>query len=336
MGMANSCHCDFSRRQKKSVDQELFPGRCIPWNHTAAWMEMVATGIAHGRVTDRVPGGCKEHIHRAKEIMMDKMITFRNANLHYEIHGSGKPVMLIHGFAEDTTVWEQQVPSLQNDFRLIIPDIPGSGKSIMNNYGALVEDHAECIKAILDAENINSATIIGHSMGGYIALAFAEKYPLRLNALGLFHSTAYPDNEEKKDLRRKSISFIRQNGSAPFIEQSVPNLFSEHTKKQKPHLITELVERYSQFDPKALISYYEAMIERPDRVHVLKNLPAPVMFIIGEEDKAVPLQQSLQQCHIPSLSFIHISPETAHMGMLEDPVSCNNFLIQFLNNIYQA
>jgi len=238
--------------------------------------------------------------------------------------------MLIHGFAEDGTIWKEQVNHLENNFRLIIPDIPGSGKSMMINADAGIEDLAGCIKAILDNEKIEACIMIGHSMGGYIVLAFAEKYPQLLKGLGLFHSTAYADSDEKKDTRRKGITFIRQYGAAAFIEQSTPNLFSERTKKQNPRLITELIDRYSNFDPVSLISYYEAMIQRPDRTHILKTFQHPVLFIMGEEDKAVPLQHSLEQCHIPQLCFIHISENTAHMGMMEDVPLSTLFVERFL------
>jgi pimeloyl-ACP methyl ester carboxylesterase len=264
---------------------------------------------------------------------MEKIVTYQGKKIFYQIYGKGKPVMLIHGFVEDGTIWEEQINTLKNNFLLIVPDLSGSGKSEVINYNAGIEDHADCMKAILEAEKIDTCAIIGHSMGGYITLAFAEKYPDILRGLGLFHSSAYADSEEKKDTRRKSISFIREYGSAPFIEQSTPNLFSENSKKKHPQIITELIERYMHFDPLSLISYYEAMIKRPDRTNILKSFPYPVMFIIGEEDKAVPLQHSLEQCHLPQSSFIHIAENTAHMGMMEDATASNLFVENFLKHI---
>ncbi len=154
-----------------------------------------------------------------------------------------------------------------------------------------------------------------------------------MNGIGLFHSSAYPDTEEKKEARRKSISIIREYGSAPFIEQSTPNLFSEFSKKNRKAVIDELIVRYSGFDPLALISYYEAMIARPERTGILKSTVNPIMFIIGEEDKAVPLQHSLEQCHVPFCSFIYISKDTAHMGMIEDTDASNNFIRKFLDYV---
>ena len=175
--------------------------------------------------------------------------------------------------------------------------------------------------------------MIGHSMGGYISLAFAEKHPDRLRALGLVHSTAYADSEEKKAARRKSIEFIGKHGAAEFIRQSAPNLFSDGYKQKNPAGLHEFFERYDNFLAASLVSYYEAMIKRPERTSVLSDFNGPVLFLIGEKDNAVPLDQSLKQCHLPKIAYIHILESAAHMGMLEEPGEVNNLLLSFIKNV---
>jgi pimeloyl-ACP methyl ester carboxylesterase len=167
-------------------------------------------------------------------------------------------------------------------------------------------------------------------MGGYITLAFAEKYPDRLRSMGLFHSTAYPDSEEKKEVRRRGIEFIRQNGPVKFLGQSIPNLFCDDFKKKDSATVQKILARYANFAAQSLVNYYEAMMLRPDRTHVLKNFPGPVLFILGKYDTAVPLDQGLQQCYMPGLSYIHILEHSAHMGMWEEPAIANPFLEEFL------
>jgi len=333
VGLAYSRRDNILFNQKK-LGQELF-SRCRPGQyHIFISMEMVASGISIRTNTPPAADYFQEHFLGAEKKLMEKTISYRGKKINYSVQGEGKPVILIHGFAEDATIWAEQVNLLKENFRLVVPDIPGSGKSEMVDQNAGMEDHANCIMAIIDMENISACTMIGHSMGGYIALAFAEKYPEQLNGLGLFHSTTYADSEEKKDARKKSISFIRQYGAAAFVEQTTPNLFSENSKKQNPEVIAALINRYSGFDPLSLISYYEAMINRPDRTEVLKEFSEPVMFIIGEEDKAVPMQHSLEQCHIPAVSFVHVANNTAHMGMIEDSRACTTFLDDFLKYIF--
>lgn len=265
---------------------------------------------------------------------MDKEFTYQSSKIFYRVEGTGQTLFLIHGFAEDHSIWEYQVSALKKDFQLIIPDLPGSGKSPYHPGFSSLEDFADCIRVIAEREQRAGFALVGHSMGGYVTLAFGEKYPDRLSGIGLFHSTAFPDTEEKKSARRKSIEFINQHGSAPFIRQSVRNLFSDPFKKKFPDEVSEIVERFSQFDPRSLVRYYETMIIRPDRTRVLQNFHGPVLFIIGEQDKAVPLEDSLHQCHLPLRAHIHILEDAAHMGMLEDPAGSTEKLADFMKALY--
>jgi pimeloyl-ACP methyl ester carboxylesterase len=173
--------------------------------------------------------------------------------------------------------------------------------------------------------------MIGHSMGGYVTLAYAEKYPERLNRFGLFHSSAFEDSAEKKAAREKNIAFITKHGSALFQQQTIPNLFSENSKKKLPEKISAMIERYSNFSPSALVAYTKAMKERPDRMHVLETFKKPVLFIMGEYDTAVPIEQGLKQCSVPELSYIYIAAQSGHMGMLEEPEFCLKALLDFLS-----
>jgi len=255
----------------------------------------------------------------------------KDASVYYRVLGQGQPVMLVHGFSEDGTVWDELAASLQEDYRLIIPDLPGSGRSTGNIEGAGMETFAEYLLSILNKENITSCIMIGHSMGGYITLAFAEKYPEKLEGFGLFHSTAYADSEEKKEARKKNMDFIRKHGSEKFLRQSVPNLFSEAFRNDHPEVVEGIVERYRNFSPGALVAYTDAMMRRADRIHVLESFKKPVLFILGEYDTAVPIEQGLKQCSIPEFSYIYIGARSGHMGMLEEPDFCLNAIKDFLS-----
>lgn len=261
---------------------------------------------------------------------MEKRLTYKDSTVFYSTHGKGPAVILIHGFASDGSEWENQIATLAEDFQLIIPDLPGSGLSDFNSDVHSMEDHADCINEVMEDLVLEKATVIGHSMGGYIALAFAEKYPDKLTALGLFHSTAAEDSEERRNVRRKGIEFIKEHGVAKFQEQTIPNLFSEQTKQERPELVEEIVARFSNLKEESLVDYYEAMMERPDRIAVLKNIQKPVLFIAGEADKTIPLNVMLEQSHLPELSYFHVLNHSGHMGMLEEPENSNKFLRAFL------
>jgi pimeloyl-ACP methyl ester carboxylesterase len=263
---------------------------------------------------------------------MDKQLLYQGKKIVYRITGTGKPVILIHGFGEEATIWNNQVEFLQNKFQLIIPDLPGSGQSEMIDDMSM-EGMAEVIHSIIHEENIENCPVIGHSMGGYIVLALMESYWNHVSAFGLFHSSAFADSEEKKATRRKGIEFIQQNGAFEFLKIATPNLFSPITKDEKPELIDKQVAGLHNFLPATLVSYYEAMMQRPDRTDILTKATVPVLFIMGKYDAAVPVEDGLKQCHLPEKSYIHILQKSGHMGMLEERENSNLILEKFLLDI---
>ena len=264
---------------------------------------------------------------------MQKSLLFRGEPMVYEIRGQGLPVILLHGFMEDRRIWDSVLPGIENKYRWILPDLPGSGGSAFNASLQELKDFAELIPAILEQEGINEFVLIGHSMGGYISLAFAEKYPDKIRALGLFHSSSYADSAEKKESREKNIHFIQKHDPVLFVEQAIPGLFSESFKSEHPEEILKLTDRYANFSRESLVLYLEAMKNRPATTGVLKSIAKPVLFIMGDEDKAVPIKDALEQCHLPRISYIHILTHTAHMGMIENTSLCNSFIDRFLSEI---
>ena len=176
-------------------------------------------------------------------------------------------------------------------------------------------------------------TLIGHSMGGYITLAFAEKYPGMLNAFGLFHSTAFADSEEKKLTRKKGIQSMREHGGYEFLKTAIPNLYSPETKASKGSLIEEHLATVRNSKADSLVKYYEAMMNRPDRTEVLKHRQVPLLFVLGKYDTAVPFEEGLKLCKLPQLSYIHVLQNSGHMGMIEEEIESNKILLQFVTTV---
>lgn len=265
--------------------------------------------------------------------MQHASFLFNNHLLHYTSSGQGHCVVLLHGFGEDHRIWQPTAARLSRDYKLIVPDLPGSGESPFNPELYTIDDFADSIKALLDRLGITSCTMIGHSMGGYITLAFAEKYPAMLKGFGLFHSTAFADSEEKKEARKKSIAFIEKNGPGLFLKQSIPNLFAEKFRTEHPEMIEMLVENGNSFTGAALIRYYESMIQRPDRTDLLRKTTQPILFIAGRYDQAVPFEDSLRQSYLPVISYLHVLDLSAHMGMWEQKDEAVTALEKFLHDI---
>lgn len=262
---------------------------------------------------------------------VEKTLEYQKRKIFYRVSGEGPDIVLLHGVPFDGRLWNNPVTKLPG-FKFIVPDLPGSGASRMTEDMSM-EGMAEVIKAILDQEEIFQTSIIGHSVGGYISLAFAEKYPQRLNGLGLFHSTAYPDSEERKEARIKAIEFINNNGAFEFIKTSIPKLFAPHDMEKNSINIDEFLARANNFSPQSLVLYYRAMLQRPDRTFVLKELRIPMLLVAGKYDSAVPLNDVLKQCHLPEKSYFHILARSGHLGMIEETEKTISILKNYLINL---
>jgi pimeloyl-ACP methyl ester carboxylesterase len=263
-----------------------------------------------------------------------KKIESTSLSLFYEDAGYGFPIILLHGFGEDRSIWDEQVVELSKKYRVLVPDLPGTGKSIMHNELPItIESMAGAVYTLLHHEVIDQCILFGHSMGGYISLCFAEKYPQYLKAWGLIHATAYADSAEKKQTRTKGIEVMENYGGQAFLKNTIPNLFSEESKKRIPAEISTLINKSASFQTTSLQAYYATMRDRPDRRDILEQTHAPVLFIAGTEDIAAPLTDLLAQSHLPNKSYIHVLENVGHMSMLEAPHLLNQYLLQFLEEV---
>jgi pimeloyl-ACP methyl ester carboxylesterase len=266
--------------------------------------------------------------------MQEKEFDYNGNKLFYRTKGEGPLVILLHGFGEDGTIWRNQY-DIFSDHQLIVPDLPGSGRSEMIE-DMTMEGMADAVKAIMTHAGLAGkeegwAALIGHSMGGYITLAFAEKYPELLNRFGLFHSTAYADNEEKKETRRRGIEFINRNGGFEFLKTVILKLYAPASKDEHPEWVEQQLAAVRNVNGTSLVSYYQAMMQRQDRTDVLRNSKLPVLFIMGRHDTAVPLVDGLRLCHLPQLSYIHILENSGHTGMIEQADEAIKILKQFIS-----
>lgn len=241
--------------------------------------------------------------------------------ISYEDAGTGPVLVLLHGFPFSSSIFQQLIAALSHTYRMIAPDFPGSGSTsvISSPEVASMELLAQLIKIILDQEKIEQCVLVGHSMGGYVAMAFAEAYPGRLKGLCLLHSTAYDDTEEKRQARVRSIQFIQTHGSALFLKQMIPGLFASHYVHTHPEQVNEIVKQSQRIPAEMLIAYYKAMMKRPDRSYVLRTLRTPVAFVFGKEDTSLLLDQALAQVSLPGDSTVHVLGQTGHMSMIEQP-----------------
>jgi pimeloyl-ACP methyl ester carboxylesterase len=240
-----------------------------------------------------------------------------DSSLAYVEAGQGLPIVLLHGFCETKEIWKSFMEPLSKKFRVIAVDLPGFGENPPLFKPVTIADIAEQIYNFVHDMGLDKVVMIGHSMGGYVSLAFAEKFPMRLAGLGLFHSTAYSDNAEKKHARDKTIEFIERYGTEEFVDEFVPPLFFEGRKKDLKEEIKMVIEMGKNTSKMSVIEAIRAMRDRKDRTKVLEKIACPVLFIVGKNDIAVNFSSSVNQFWLPAYSTVHILNNTGHMGMLE-------------------
>lgn len=235
------------------------------------------------------------------------------AGIFYTDQGKGFPVLLIHGFCETHQIWDSFSHELSKDFRIVSIDLPGFGKSELLREPFSLTDVGIRVLKFLKELKINSCIAIGHSLGGYVALAMADQQPELLKAFGLFHSTAYPDTEERKLTRNKVIEFVTKNGVATFIESFIPPLFYNQAN---PHILP-LVRLASQTTTETLIAYFKAMRDRPDMTKVLQQFQGSILFIAGDKDTGISPDSVKKQASLASKVNLNLLTGVGHMGMFE-------------------
>ncbi|MCU0441911.1 MAG: alpha/beta hydrolase [Bacteroidia bacterium] len=248
--------------------------------------------------------------------------------LHFAKQGVGPAIVLIHGFCENSTCFNEQVFLLKDHFTLVTIDLPGHGKSPEPIQGTLIQTFASQVKAVLDAEAIQTAIIIGHSMGGYVTLALAQQYPEIVKGIGLMHSTATSDTDERKAKREQAIAAIDQKGAAWYINQFIPPLFASATS---PLLVESRQSENNKITAQSLQVCLNAMRLRNDSIGWLKQTQLPIGFWVGKYDTIIPENTMLEQAAMPSVSHLTYLSESGHMGMLEQPKECSEGIRKFAN-----
>lgn len=263
--------------------------------------------------------------------MDSKRARLGNVEISYYDEGKGKPMILIHGFAGSKKYWDKIIPLLTDENRVIAMDLPGHGESGMSKERYSIEDMAETIKELMDHLEVDKVTLFGHSLGGYITLAFAEAHLHYLNGFSLVHSTANPDSEEAKEARENNAKKIQEEGAEDFIDGLSKKLFSPENTEVNAKEIDEAVKIGLKTSEKGLVSALLAMKNRPDRNQVLKETKLPVLLIAGEKDQIIPLEKTFTVSREKVEE--KVIQNAGHMSMYEQPEELVKVMKDFLAGI---
>lgn len=238
--------------------------------------------------------------------------------LNYREQGSGPTVILIHGFPMNQQVWNDFAEKLSVSLQVVTLDLPGFGKSPALPDGFSLDDVALAVHAWIREKKYPQPVIAGHSLGGYVALALADHDMDSMAGMCLFHSTALPDSDEKKQSRNKVLEFIEKQGVQAFTSNFIGQLYADPQHSS----ITKVKNIAVQSSKETVTGYTKAMRDRKDRTDLLRRFPRSILFLAGEKDQGIPPDSIHQQVTLNKRAEAIILPEVAHMGMFEAEAAC--------------
>ncbi len=254
--------------------------------------------------------------------------TYCDIRIHYTEHGNGNVLVLLHGYIESANIWEAFTNKLDKHFRVICIDLPGHGKSDTSAKQHTMEFMADCISEVLNSLNINSCVLIGHSMGGYVALEFLRKYSSKLAGFCLFHSLPFADTEEKKQNRLREIELIKSGKKQLLLENHYPKIFAKQNVELFSDFITVLKSEAKNISDAGIIKALEGMKNRSDLSEMLANSTVKFLYIIGKFDNFIP-QSILEKIKFPAHTQILLLENSGHIGFIEEPEKAENEMKEF-------
>ncbi len=298
--------------------------------------------------------------------MEDRYIAVDDKKIHYVTAGAGPAVVLLHGLMEGAWVWREMAEVWAAENRVLAIDLPGHGQSEVLSGVHSVPLCAQVVEAVMRAEDVTEAVLVGHSMGGYVALAVADLFPEKVKGIVLFHSQAAQDGEEGLKQRRRAIALLEQGGEAKkdFVTRFMPTLFAPQNRERMADKIAALTEAGRAMSLEAILAIQKGLAERKSYLHILASAsadgdnasvlpprtlrslksaatehgsplasaPLPFCFIIGRHDEKQNVSKVMSQAMLCGRAEILWLP-CGHMGFWEEPEACSAFVRDFLNRV---
>ena len=256
-----------------------------------------------------------------------KTIIYKNTKISYSDQGKGTAVVLLHGFLENKTMWSAFIPELSGKYRIITIDLLGHGETECLGYVHSMEDQADMVHAVLNELNIRKSVFVGHSMGGYVALAFAELYSDNVKGIVLQNSTSRADSDERKTNRDRAIKAVKQNYTN-FVRMSIANLFSEDNRERLETEIENVKLEALKTPLQGIVAALEGMKIRKDREVLLHFAPYPIQLILGEKDGVLIYDENVDQIEGTKVQLTTF-PD-GHMSHIENEKELKKVLVDFL------
>lgn len=263
--------------------------------------------------------------------MVEKFMMAGETALHICDSEKGeKCVVLLHGYLESLMVWEDFIPHLYKQLRVVTLDLPGHGISVVNGECHTMEYLADVVADLMGSLGVERYTVVGHSMGGYVALAVAEKYADRLDGVVLLSSTPNPDTDEKRENRRREIELVK-SGKKDLLARVAPEAgFAVVNRPRMKDYIADLTEQVHLTEEEGIVALLNGMIERKDQNEMLQKSAVRQLFILGKQDGYIPMEVAEAMVARHPQAEVAWLEESGHMGFLEQPEACAEALLKFM------
>lgn len=262
------------------------------------------------------------------------LLSFRNRGLYYSDTGNGTAIVLIHGYLESSEVWNGFREKLASEFRIISVDLPGHGLSDVYGETHTMEFMAEAIKDLLDKLHIRKAFLVGHSLGGYVALAFLELFPDYLMGYSLFHSQPFADSAEALEKRKREIAVVGAGKKDLMYPDNVIRMFAVSNLENFSGSLQKSKEIASKIPGEGIIAVLNGMMGRPSRISLMEEGRVPCLWILGAMDNYIPCDLIRQKVILPSNAKVIILNNSGHMGFVEEEDKSVKVITEFVKSIY--
>lgn len=257
----------------------------------------------------------------------------RGIEIGFDDEGTGSPVVLLHGYPFNRTMWRDQVEELKRHHRVIVPDLRGHGETTVTPGVATMEDMARDVAALLESLEVRRPVLGGLSMGGYVALAFCRLSELKVRSLVLADTRAQADTEEAKRNREQQAEKALSEGMEGIADGLLPKLLAPETVSQRPDVVKRVRDMIVATNPEGAAAALRGMAQRPNQIPFLSNIIAPTLILVGSEDALTPVTDSELMNREIGGSRLRIIEDAGHVSNIERSKEFNRVLVEFLNDI---
>lgn len=256
-------------------------------------------------------------------------IEINDIEISYRDRGSGLPILFVHGFPLDGTLWQPQLEGLSDDYRVIVPELCGFGESTPSQK-ATMEQYADDVHALLDELEVGHVVLVGLSMGGYITFAFYRKYPDRVRGLVLVDTRAQADTEERRANRAATAQRVREEGAVALADEMADKLLSPVTLEHKPDIAQMVHAMMARQPVEGIVAALDGMAQRPDSRLLLGEIAEPTLIVVGADDTVTPVDDSQAMTDGIPGAELAVLPDAGHLPNLEQPEVFNQLLREFI------